>query len=147
MAMSWIKLLNDNRIVATPTSKSEIDNLRSIVSRSLADVSATGLSSDARFVIAYDAARTLSLMIVRASGYRPRSVGGHYNTFLALEAADASFAAISVYFDSCRMKRNDCEYDFAGGVSETEADGLLKAAQQFATDAEAWLRANFPHLT
>jgi len=33
-------------------------------------------------------ARTLSSMIVRAAGYRPRTVGGHYNTFLALEAAD-----------------------------------------------------------
>jgi hypothetical protein len=42
--------------------------------------------------MAYDAARTLSLMIVRAEGYRPRSAGGHYNTFLALEAADPSFA-------------------------------------------------------
>ena len=33
--------------------------------------------------------RSLSLMIVRASGYRPKTAGGHYNTFLALEAADA----------------------------------------------------------
>lgn len=49
------------------------------------------LSADARFIMAYDAARTLSLMIVRAAGYGPRSVGGHYNTFLALEAADAVF--------------------------------------------------------
>ena len=35
------------------------------------------------------------------------------------------------------MKRNDCEYDFAGGISETDADGLLKAVQQFAVDAKA----------
>jgi hypothetical protein len=38
--------------------------------------------------MAYDAARALSMIIVRASGYRPRTVGAHYNTFLALEAAD-----------------------------------------------------------
>jgi hypothetical protein len=96
--------------------------------------------------MAYDAARTLSLMIVRAAGYRPRSVGGHYNTFLALEAADASFAKLSAYFDSCRMKRNDCEYDFAGGVTDTDAAGLLTTVRQFARDAEAWITARYPSL-
>lgn len=29
--MSWTKLLNDNRVTAEPSSKSELDNLRSIV--------------------------------------------------------------------------------------------------------------------
>jgi hypothetical protein len=138
--MSWAKLLADNRVTRLPPSKAELDNLRSIVTRSLNDVTATGLSADARFVMAYDAARTLSLIIVRAEGYRPRSVGGHYNTFLALEAADPAFAALAAYFDGCRMKRNDCEYDFAGGVTETEADGLLKSVHQFAIDAAAWVK-------
>ena len=107
-------------MTALPTSKAELDNLRSIVARSLQDVTAPGLSADARFVMAYDAARTLSLLVVRAAGYRPRAVGGHYNTFLALEAADPAFAELSAYFDGCRMKRNQCEYDFAGGVTDTE---------------------------
>jgi hypothetical protein len=68
-------------------------------------------------------------------------VGAHYNTFLALETADAAFAALSAYFDSCRMKRNSCEYDFAGGVSNTDAEGLLTAVRQFAAGAEAWIKA------
>jgi len=34
-------------------------------------VTAVGLSADYRFVMAYDAARTLSLLVVRAAGYRP----------------------------------------------------------------------------
>lgn len=144
--MSWAKLLADNRVTRVPPSKAELDNLRSIVTRSLNDVNAAGLSADARFVMAYDAARTLSLIIVRSEGYRPRSVGGHYNTFLALDAADPAFAALSTYFDGCRMKRNDCEYDFAGGVSETDADGLLKAVRQFAIDAEAWVKSHHPSL-
>jgi hypothetical protein len=147
MAMSWAKLLTHNRVTVMPPNKAELDNLRSIVKRSLTDVAAPGLSADARFVMAYDAARTLSLMIVRAAGYRPRSVGGHYNTFLALEAANSAFAALSAYFDGCRMKRNDCEYDVAGGVSDTDADELLKSVQQFATDAEAWIKAHYPALT
>jgi len=134
--MSWTKLLSDRRVTSAAPTKAELDNLRSIVTRSLKDVSAAGLSADARFVMAYDAARTLALIIVRASGYRPRTVGGHYNTFLALEVAEPAFAALSAYFDGCRMKRNDCEYDFAGGVTDTDAEGLLKAVVQFAADVE-----------
>lgn len=144
--MGWAKLLSEDRVTAMPPSKAELDNLRSIVTRSLKDATATGLSADARFIMAYDAARTLSLMIVRASGYRPRVAGGHYNTFLALEAADRTFAAMSAYFDSCRMKRNDSEYGFAGGVSDTDADGLLKTVKKFTVDAEAWIKAHHSHL-
>ena len=145
--MSWAKLLNENRVTALAPNKVELDNLRSIVSRSLKDVTAAGLSADARFVTAYDAVWTLSLLIVRAAGYRPPSVGAHYNTFLALEVADPAFASLSAYFDTCRLKRNNCEYDFAGGVSDTDADGLLKFVQQFAADAEAWIRTHYPHLS
>src|SRR5580704_11916309 len=144
--MSWAKLLAAKRVTALPSSKAELDNLRSIVARSLKDVESAGLSADARFIMAYDAARTLSLLVVRASGYRPRTIGAHYNTFLALEAADAAFAALSAYFDGCRMKCNSCEYDFAGGVSDTDAEGLLTAVRQFALDAEAWIKMHYPHL-
>lgn len=146
MRMIWKKLLADKNVTREPPSKAELDNLRSIVARSLNDVGAPGLSADARFVMAYDAARTLSLMIVRAAGYRPRSVGGHYNTFLALEAADAGFAKLSAYFDGCRMKRNDCEYDFAGGVTDTDAEGLLNTVKQFSVDAEGWISKHHPSL-
>lgn len=83
---------------------------------------------------------------MRAAGYRPRSVGGHYNTFLALEAADEAFAARSAYFDSCRIKRNISEYDYAGGVTETDADGLLQAVRQFVIEAEHWIAVHYPHL-
>ena len=144
--MTWKKLLANKNVAHEPPSKAELDNLRSIVARSLKDVVSPGLSTDARFVMAYDAARTLSLMVVRAAGYRPRAVGGHYNTFLALEAADAAFAALSAYFDGCRLKRNDCECDFAGGITDTDAEGLLKTARQFAVDAEAWIKAHHPSL-
>lgn len=90
--MTWKELLANKNVTLEPPSKAELDSLRSIVARSLKDVAVPGLSADARFVLAYDAARTLSLMIVRAAGYRPRAVGGHYNTFLALEAANPAFA-------------------------------------------------------
>jgi hypothetical protein len=143
--MSWAKLLG-RHVTAEATSKAELDNLRSIVTRSLQDAVTAGLSADARFVMAYDAARTLSLILVRSKGYRPKSLGSHYNTFLALQEVDPTFATLSTYFDGCRMKRNGCEYDFAGSVSDTDADGLIKAVQQFKIDAEAWMKVHQPNL-
>ena len=131
--MSWTRLLANNTVTALPPNKAEIDKLRA-------------LSMDMQFILAYDAARTLSLMIVRAAGYRPRTVGGHYNTFLALEAVDPAFAALSAYFDGCRIKRNVSEYEFAGGVSDTDAEGLLAAVLKFAQEAEAWIKTNHPSL-
>ena len=83
---------------------------------------------------------------MRATGHRPKTVGAHYNTFLALEAADPTFAKLSAYFDGCRIKRNSCEYDFAGGITDTEANGLLKTVRQFAVDAEAWIAVRYPKL-
>ena len=68
--MSWTKLLG-RYVTAEPTSREELDNLRSIVTRSLQDAGAEGLSADARFIMAYDAARTLSLIVVRSEGYKP----------------------------------------------------------------------------
>jgi hypothetical protein len=145
--MHWAQLLSDNRVTRADTSRQELDDLRSIVARNLHDVTAPGLSADARFVMAYDVARTLSLIVVPSEGYRPRSIGGHYHTFLALEAVDPTFATVSAYFDGCRIKRNRGEYDYAGGVTDTDADGLLETVQQFAIDAQGWLRSHHPRLT
>lgn len=144
--MSWPKLLDNRRVTALAVSKAELDNLRSIVKRSLKDAVAENLSADARFVMAYDAARTLSLMIVRAEGYRPRSAGGHYNTFLAIEAADPSFEKLSAYFDGCRIKRNKCEYVSAGGISDTDAQELLRTVERFESDCETWIKKRHPAL-
>lgn len=144
--MTWTELLNKKIVTADATSKDEVDNLRSIVSRNLANVAVPGLTSDIRFILAYDAARTLSLMIVRAEGYRPRSVGGHFNTFVGLQADDSAFATLSAYFNNCRMLRNQSEYDFAGGISDADADQLLQEVKAFAADAERWLRNRHPHL-
>ena len=38
------------------------------------------------------------------------------------------------------------EYAGAGGVTDTEAEELLKAARKFALEAEAWIKANYPAL-
>jgi len=54
--MSWTKLLASKTVTPLQATKAELDKLRSLVARSLKDVAATGLSTDMRFILAYDAA-------------------------------------------------------------------------------------------
>jgi hypothetical protein len=145
--MTWKKLLAEKRVVREPANKQELGDLRAVVARSFSDAQALNLSSDGKFGFAYNAARTLSTIVVRACGYRVKSQGGgHYNTFLALEAADPGFARLAAYFDTCREKRNEFSYDEAGVVSSTEADELEREAVQFAKEVETWLKTRYPGL-
>lgn len=129
---TWAKLLAEKRVAAEPATKQEIDDLRAVVARSLRDSKAINLSADGKFGFAYNAVRSLATMAIRAAGYRVKSHGGgHFNTFIALEAVSPAFAASAAYFDICRQKRNELSYDEADVVSETEADELEANAGQF----------------
>ena len=140
-------MLAENRVAAEPTSPAEIKDLRAVVHRNLADAQIRKLSNDGRFGHAYDAARILANIMVRASGYRVKSEGGgHYNTFLALKAADPAFARKAVYFDACRRKRNNFLYEQANIVSNTEAEELLLHATGFSLEVDAWLKKHHPNL-
>ena len=145
--MTWKQLLSENRVALEPTSRAEIKDLRAVVHRNLADAQIKKLSDDGRFGHAYDAARILANIIVRASGYRVKSDGGgHYNTFLALKAAESVFAKHAVYFDACRRKRNNFLYEQANVVSNTEAEQLLMQVSGFSLEVDSWLKKHHPGL-
>lgn len=145
--MTWKQLLAENRVAAEPTSRPEIKDLRAVVHRNLADAQIRKLSEDGRYGHAYDAARILANIMVRASGYRVKGDGGgHYNTFLALKTADPAFAKKAVYFDACRRKRNTFLYEQANIVSHTEAEELLWHASGFSLEVDAWLKKHHPNL-
>jgi len=131
--MSWTKLQAEKRVAPEPTSRAEIDELREVVERNLNDAALPGLSADGKFAMAYNAARTLANIAVRASGYRVKHAGGgHYNTFLAMEQAlGPAYATLSAYFDACRIKRNDLSYDAANVVTDAEANHLLNETTTF----------------
>ena len=132
----------DKRVALESTSKQELDELREMTATNLKDAQVAGLSSQGRYEFAYNAARLLATIVVRASGYRVISKGGHhYYTFQALEAADPAFAKVVADFDSARTKRNDFSYDTPILISNTDADDLVLAVQQFQISAENWIRA------
>jgi hypothetical protein len=140
--MSWTKLLVEKRVAAEPTSKQELDDVRKMAAENLQNASVIGLSAKGKYEFAYNAARLMATVTIRASGYRVIAKSGHhYFTFQALQAVDAAFHKMAIYFDSARNLRNDFSYDSPTVISDTDADDLLQAVEQFQRDAEEWIKA------
>jgi hypothetical protein len=47
---------------------------------------------------------------------------------------------LATYFDTCRRKRNQVDYDLVQAVTETETDELLQKAAEFRDLVEEWIR-------
>ena len=123
------------------SSKEEITNLLEIVERDLKDASAKGLSDDWKFGIAYNAALKLCTILLHNSGYRPEKNLAHYRTLQALPLIlGDKYKSDADYLDTCRKKRNETEYDFAGNVSEDEVEELMKFCIELKVDVLAWLK-------
>jgi hypothetical protein len=145
--MTWRELLAGGRVAKEDTNRKEIADLRAVVHRNLSDANSRGISTDARYGHAYDAARVAAIIAVRASGYRVKvEGGGHYNTFKAFKAVAAEFAHIASYLDKCRRKRNDFLYEEANVVSETETEELIMLATDLARSVENWVKKSHPNL-
>lgn len=124
------------------TSKEEIQGLQSIVERELKDSQVKGISADGKFTHAYRAALTLATMLLYVSGYMPaRGQSHHHRTIEAIpEILGDKFKSDTDYLQNCRAKRNAAEYDSANEASETEADELVKFAEEFRATVAAWLK-------
>jgi len=147
--MTWNELLKQKRVAAEPATKQELDELRALAGRNLQDAALPGLSTDGKFSMAYNAARTMATVAVRAAGYRIKQTGGaHYNTFLALETAlGPSVSTMAAYLDNCRTARNELSYDAASLVSDSDADELVEKAEELRDLVEDWISRNHPNLT
>jgi hypothetical protein len=97
--VTWEELASQRRVQRIPTDRHELDHLRRIVERNLADASIRQLSNDARAGLCYDAARDLTLQRVAAGLRRvsrelvdqlaPRAVGRRTRLSRALVVAGA----------------------------------------------------------
>ena len=146
--MSWKALLEQRRVAREDTTHDEVESLKQLAEVALADASVERLSDDGRFERAYDAARALATIVIRASGYRVKgSGGGHYNTFLALEAANpARFRKVAAYLNLCREKRNEISYVAPGRVTPTEVREILDQVPRLRDEVPNWLRDEHPEL-
>ncbi len=124
-------------------SKEEIKNLLEIIERDLHDSSAKGISDDWRFGIAYNAALKLCTVLLHTSGYRAEKNLAHYRTLQSLPIIlGDKHKSNSDYLDACRKKRNETEYDFAGNISEDEAQELIDFCKELRIEVLAWLKKN-----
>ena len=143
--MSWQSLLQAQKIKSHHTSRQELDDLRDVVERDLHDAAVTALSADRRFATAYNAVLQLGKMVIACNGYRVVGPGHHLTTFEAVEIAmGSSVSALAAYFDTCRRKRNQVDYDRANAATETEAEDLLNKADEFHDLVEKWILKHHP---
>jgi len=148
MKMSWQQWLVARDVQLHKTSRQELDNLRALIARDLADAAIPALSPDRRFATAYNAALQAATLSIACSGYRVTARAGHHAvTFEAARfAIGQSAKAFTDYFDFCRRKRNVIDYQHSSVATETEAAELFSKAAQLHSVVEKWIASNHPHL-
>src|SRR5438270_12033817 len=100
-----------------PTSPREIKDLLGIVDRSLADSKVDAVSTDLRFIAAFNAALSVATTALRASGHRTATQAGHHvKTIESLELTIEANHKLIQRFKPFNNKRNKSDYDVAGTV-------------------------------
>jgi allantoicase len=146
--VTWTKLLANKDAQRHKTSKKELENMRALIARDLADAGIAGLSADRRFATGYNAALQAANMAIACAGYRIMSKVGHHrvsleSTKLVLGKTAHKYAD---YFETCRRKRNTIDYTFSNVATETEAKEILTEASEFYNQVEDWIAKNHPSL-
>ena len=80
--MTWTKLLANKEAERRRDVKKELDNMRALIARDLADAGIASLSADRRFATAYNAALQAANMAIACAGYRIMSKIGHHRVSL-----------------------------------------------------------------
>ena len=146
--MTWKSWLASKDAQTHATSKKELDNMRKLISRDLADAAVKGVSADRRFATAYNAALQAANMVIACAGYRITAKVGHHQ--LSLEAANLALGAsadkLIQYFDTCRRKRNKIDYTQSHVASDTEAAEILIKAREISGMVEGWIAKQHPGL-
>ncbi len=145
--MSLSRLQSENKLSKHITSRQEIENLLKLVERDIKDAKIDALSSDRRFITAYNAALQLATCVLYISGYRtkPSRGGHHWITFSVLpEIMDDSVKEYSDYFEVCRVKRNISDYENVDEISQTEAEELISEVTKFRRIVLQWIEKYKP---
>jgi hypothetical protein len=130
-----------------PTSPSEIKDLLGIVDRSLADSKVEAVSTDLRFIAAFNAALCAATTALRASGHRTVTQAGyHMKTMESLELTVKANLKLIQKFKAFNNKRNKSVYDVAGAVSDQELETMVKLAIELKEETVAWLQKFHPEL-
>ncbi len=146
--MSLQNWLQSGYLLKHQATVAEVQKLLKLVDRELSDAAASGLSCDARFQHAYNAALQLCKLALHASGFEAVRGPGHHSRWIESlpHTLGSQQAPISKYLSTCSAQRRRIEYDDAGVVSEQDAKDLLDTARQLRTGILAYLRTNHSKL-
>ena len=145
--MNFKKWLAEERLRTHRTSEEEIQGLLEIAKRDLNDASVQDLSTDRRFLIAYEGVLTLATIPLYCAGYETYGRGHHWMTFRILpDVMGEKYSDLADYFDQCRTKRNVGTYDRGGQISESEVEELIAEVKSFYEDVIDWLKRNHTNL-
>jgi uncharacterized protein (UPF0332 family) len=150
MKMTLEDWLANHWISEHKTSAEEFASLRAVVKRDLFDAGIESLSADRRFATAYNAALQLSKMALAAAGYRlSKGHGGHERAFDVVRyiVTTEEIEDLCDYFDTCRRKRNDIDYDFADVVTDTELVEIMDKVSEYRELIERWIKENRSELS
>ena len=129
------------------SSPGEIKDLLGIVERSLADSKVEAVSTDLRFIAAFNAALSVATTALRASGHRTVTQAGHHvKTIESLELTIEANPKLIQRFKTFNNKRNKSVYDVAGAVSDQGLEAVVKLATELKDSTLAWLREFHPDL-
>jgi len=142
---SW---LENGWIRRREPSLKEITSLLAIARRDLAASRVVALDSDNRFVLAYNAARTLCNLALSAEGYTAAKLPNeHQRQVESIEfTLGPTKKELASYLTLIRGKRHNLEYERAGLVVERDVTELIAKVDALHTDVVNWLRAAHPKL-
>src|ERR1700746_4165758 len=109
-----------------PTSPGEIKDLLGVVEPSLSDSKVEAVSTDLRFIAAFNAALSVATTALRASGHRTVTQAGHHGKKTAsLELTIKANPKVIQRFKTFNNKRNKSVYDVAGAGSDREWKAMM----------------------
>jgi hypothetical protein len=147
MKMSLEKWVEYGWLRREPTSSSEIKDLLGIVDRGLTDSKIDAVSTDLRFIAAFNAALCAATSALRASGHRTVTQSGHHvKTIESLELTVKANSKLIQRFKTFNNKRNKSVYDVAGAVSDQELEAMVKLAIEIKEEVVDWLQKFHPEL-
>jgi hypothetical protein len=121
--------------------------LAEVIKRSLADSNVEAVSTDLRFIAAFNAALCVATTAFRASGHRTLTQAGpHVKTIESLELTINASPKIIQRFKTFNNKRNKSVYDVAGAVSDQELEAMVKLVNELKAGTITWLQKLHPEL-
>lgn len=146
MKMSFQDWLENKWLIEHKSDKREISSLLRVIDRDMKDSGLFGLSADRKLCTAYNAVLQIAVAALAVSGYRLTHESHHYRAIQSLQFTMNLSPDLITRLDKFRKKRNICDYELAGSISEHEADEIFKTTTELREQFLAWLTEEHPHM-